>query len=82
MSEQLPTATRELLQSYYLPDPDDVPSEARKLLEEYSKIPSEEVLPHVLRVVSLPCIVHFQARYIYSYTSSESKRTKSSLTLV
>jgi hypothetical protein len=45
---------RQALQSFYLPPPDDLPPAARKLLEEYSKIPSEQVLPHVLEVVCRP----------------------------
>lgn len=42
---------RDTLQSFYVPPPDDVPANARKLLEEYSKISPEEVLPHVVEVV-------------------------------
>lgn len=43
--------TRDALTSFYLPPPDDLPENARKLLEDYSKIPAEQVLPHVVEVV-------------------------------
>jgi len=48
---ELPEMSKELLKTYYLPDPQDVPARARKLLQEYGNIPAEQVLPHVLRVV-------------------------------
>ncbi|QDS75926.1 hypothetical protein FKW77_002973 [Venturia effusa] len=58
---------REVLQSFLLPPPDDVPANARKLLEEYSKLPSQEVLPHVVKVrdrawkvFPYPCIGQFK----------------------
>lgn len=44
---------REALQTFYLPPPDELPANARKLLEEYSKIRPERVLPHVVEVVCL-----------------------------
>jgi len=43
--------SRDALTSFYLPPPDDLPKNARKLLEDYSKIPSEQVLLHVVEVV-------------------------------
>ena len=49
--KELPPLSKELLQQFYSKAPEDVPQEARKILEEYSKIPKEEVLPHVLAVV-------------------------------
>lgn len=58
---------RDALQSFYLPPPDDLPKNARKLLEEYSKIPFEQVLPHVVevrdsawKVFPYPCIGQFK----------------------
>jgi len=39
------------LPSFYLPPPEDLPQNARKLLEEYSKIAPKEVLSHVVEVV-------------------------------
>ena len=43
------------LQKFYDAELEEVPEKAKKLLQEYSKIPPDEVLPHVLEVV---CIVH------------------------
>jgi hypothetical protein len=50
-SKNLAGISRDALQSFYMPPPDDLPKNARKLLEDYSKIPSEEVLSHVVQVV-------------------------------
>jgi hypothetical protein len=50
-SKNLEGISRDALSSFYLPPPDDLPGNARKLLEDYSKIPSEQVLPHVVEVV-------------------------------
>ncbi|KAE9969779.1 hypothetical protein EG328_006674 [Venturia inaequalis] len=58
---------RDALQSFYFPPPDDLPANARKLLEEYSKISPGEVLPHVVevrekawKVFPYPCIGQFK----------------------
>jgi hypothetical protein len=51
--EEVPTANPDTLKSFYLPALEDVPAPARTLLEKYSKIPREDVLGHVLGVVSL-----------------------------
>jgi hypothetical protein len=45
------SVNRLALPNFYLPPPEDLPQEARKLLEEYGKIPPGEVLPHVVEVV-------------------------------
>ena len=37
---------------FYAADTQDISGEARELLINYSHIPSEDVLPHVLRIVS------------------------------
>lgn len=50
-SRKLEGINRDALQSFYVPPPDDLPTNARKLLEEYSKISPEDVLPHVVEVV-------------------------------
>ena len=39
------------LQKFYDAELEEVPEKAKKLLQEYSKIPPDEVLPHVLEVV-------------------------------
>ena len=39
--------------AWYADNVTTIPSEARELLEQYSKIPPEEVIPHVLNLVSL-----------------------------
>jgi len=38
-------------QNWYTGDVTAIPLEARKLLEQYSKIPPNEVVPHILEVV-------------------------------
>ena len=40
------------LQKFYDTELLEIPAKAGKLLEDYSKIPSDDVLPHVLQVVS------------------------------
>jgi hypothetical protein len=47
---QAPTHTQLPLQPLNDAELLEVPAPARKLLEEYSKIPSDEVLPHILEV--------------------------------
>lgn len=37
---------------FYSDDVQEVPADIRKLFENYSGIPSEDVVPHVLRIVS------------------------------
>lgn len=41
------------LQKFYDAELLEVPEQARKILETYSRIPEDEVLAHVLEVVSL-----------------------------
>ncbi len=40
------------LQKFYDTELLEIPVEAGKLLEDYSKIPSDDILPHILQVVS------------------------------
>jgi hypothetical protein len=40
------------LQKFYNTELLEVPARAGKLLEDYSKIPTDEILPHILQVVS------------------------------
>jgi len=49
--------TREILEkgkqgSWYEPAPDKIPEETRRLLEEYSHIAPDQVLPHLNEYVS------------------------------
>ena len=39
-------------EAWFTPNVQEIPSDARELLETYSKIPSDEVLPHVLEQAS------------------------------
>jgi hypothetical protein len=39
-------------QKFYDTELLEIPAKAGKLLEDYSKIPSDEILPHILQVVS------------------------------
>jgi hypothetical protein len=40
------------LQKFYDTELLEIPAKTGKLLEDYSKIPSDDILPHVLQVVS------------------------------
>ena len=51
--EQTPKSHQQSKVSWYTEDVRSIPSEARDLLESYSKIPSDQVIPHVLSLVSL-----------------------------
>jgi hypothetical protein len=49
-----PVNAQELpLQKFYDAELEEVPEKARVLLEGYSKIPSDDVLPHILEVVCM-----------------------------
>ena len=39
-------------EAWFIPNVQEIPSDARELLETYSKIPSDQVLPHVLEQAS------------------------------
>lgn len=52
------TQTQLPLQSFYDAELLEVPPPARKLLEEYSKIPPEAVLPHILEVRNRAWKIH------------------------
>jgi hypothetical protein len=47
------TAGQLPLQQYYDTELEEVPGDMQRLLEKYSRIPSDEVLPHIIEVVSL-----------------------------
>lgn len=42
--------------AWYIKEPDNLRSTCRELFENYSHIPSEEVIPHILEVVRLESI--------------------------
>jgi hypothetical protein len=46
------TADQLLLQKWYNTELEEVPQDMQKLLENYSEIPPDEVLPHIIEVVS------------------------------
>lgn len=50
--------TRDKTVSWYQAELEDVNPQARSVLETYCKIPSDEVVPHVLKIVSIPCLLH------------------------
>lgn len=37
---------------WYIDEPSEISPQAREILEKYSKIPSQEIIPHILQVVS------------------------------
>jgi hypothetical protein len=43
---------------WYMPEIKEIAEPTRKLLEEYGGIPSNEVLSHVQKVVSMPILIH------------------------
>jgi hypothetical protein len=45
---------------WYSPDPPNIKQETREVFEKYSKIPPDEVVPHVQAIVrnKLPLIYH------------------------
>ena len=45
-------ATGTLRQAWYKENVDSIPDDERKLLETYSSIPPEQVIPHVVTLVS------------------------------
>jgi hypothetical protein len=46
------TANQLPLQQYYDTELEEVPGDMQRLLEKYSRIPRDEVLPHIIEVVS------------------------------
>ena len=52
--EGLPAVDAVLKQAWYTESVDVVPDGARHLLEQYSKLEPEEVVPHVVKVVICP----------------------------
>jgi hypothetical protein len=45
-------ATKDILRNFYDSELLEVPEQAKHILETYSHIPPDEVLPHILQVVS------------------------------
>jgi hypothetical protein len=43
---------------WFQPELEDVNLQARTILETYCKLSSEEVVPHVLNIVSLAALLH------------------------
>lgn len=37
---------------WYVDEPTEIPPQAREILEKYSKIPSQVIIPHILQTVS------------------------------
>jgi hypothetical protein len=46
---------------WFQPELEDVNPQARTILETYCKLPSDEVVPHVLRIVSLASLLHIRS---------------------
>lgn len=53
---------------WYFQEPDNLRSTCRELFEKYSHIPPEEVLPHILEIVSH---AHFPVHYLSPLTSKQ-----------
>ena len=45
---------RQAAQAWFDEKADEIPDDSRQLLEKYSGIPPEEVMPHVQRIVCSP----------------------------
>lgn len=58
--------------AWYTENVTKIPPEARELLEQYSKIPPQDVIPHVLNLVSLVFLTPVTNHLDFLYLSSRS----------
>jgi len=59
--------TKDKSVDWFQPELEDVNAQARSVLETYSNIPSDQVVPHVLRIVSVAAVM---IRRKYSITTT------------